>query len=201
MQGKEELKPSPPTRWCHLATRNLCKSENAEITNRNDIRAKPTKRNNDDNVLSNKSSDVSCSTTSSNKNIMKRIQWPQRINLVISVSILFLLLVLIISEYVLKNLQNGSQASDNTTSVTYTNVIITPCGNYFWRSAGVANGNWLASDAAIKKEKALFEEAVQSGVDWGYNGILGDTLYYNLRDIYFRDFNNTVFKVPYSLLA
>jgi hypothetical protein len=99
-------------------------------------------------------------------------KWLQHLNLLTSISTVVLLIVLTISEWypMVKNVEN---APENTTSVTYTNVIITPCGNYFWHSAGASGGNWLSSDIAIKHDQSLIENTLNTGVDWGYNGILG----------------------------
>ena len=99
-------------------------------------------------------------------------KWLQHLNLITSISTVVLLIVLTISEWYPMG-QNGENTPENATSVTYTNVIITPCGNYFWHSAGASGGNWLSSDIAIKQDQSLIENLVDTGVDWGYNGILG----------------------------
>lgn len=69
--------------------------------------------------------------------------------------------------------RNGESKPENTTSVTYTNVHITPCGNYFWHSAGTSGSTWLPRDVAIKNDQSLIENTFSTGIDWGYNGILG----------------------------
>ena len=90
------------------------------------------------------------------------------------ISILTILLVSIVMiQGLWKRNENLDNESTNSSSVTYTNVVITPCGNYFWHSAAGSAGSWMASDVAIKKKETLLEEASTIGVDWGYNGILG----------------------------
>ena len=120
-----------------------------------------------------KSSDNLVDMKSIKCNTIERGKCVQRMSFVISISTILLLLVLIISVW-WPQIQNGGSNPENTTSVTVTNVVITPCGNYFWHSAGGSGGNWLPSNAAIQKDANLLEEASKSGVDWGYNGVLGN---------------------------
>ena len=90
----------------------------------------------------------------------------------ISILTIFLVSIVMIQGFWSRN-GNLDDESNNSSSVTYTNVVITPCGNYFWHSAAGSAGSWMASDVATKKEETLLEEASTIGVDWGYNGILG----------------------------
>ena len=90
----------------------------------------------------------------------------------ISILTIFLVSIVMIQGFWSRN-GNFDEESNNSSSVTYTNVVITPCGNYFWHSAASSSGSWMASDIAIEKQQNLLEEASTIGVDWGYNGILG----------------------------
>ena len=104
--------------------------------------------------------------------VMKKCKLWNRIHILASITSLFLLVLFLISKWV-PSLLNSSDSSENTTSITYTNVVITPCGNYFWHSAGGAGGNWQSSDLASKNDERLLEEASNTGMNLGYNRIIG----------------------------
>ena len=109
---------------------------------------------------------------------MKKCKLWNRIHILASITSLLLLVLFLISKWV-PSLLNSSDSSENTTSITYTNVVITPCGNYFWHSAGGAGGNWQSSDLASKNDERLLEEASNTGMNLGYNRIIGQYLIFH----------------------
>ena len=119
-----------------------------------------------------KSSEALCKTKPIKNSVIKKCKLWNRIHILASITSLLLLVLLLISKWV-PSFLNGSESSENTTSITYTNVVITPCGNYFWHSAGGAGGNWQSSDLASKNDEKMLEDAANTGVNLGYNRIIG----------------------------
>ena len=171
-----------PTR-CQLSTRSLCKGSSEEVSPPSE-KIHPAVSNQGRSGLGNdfesyKSSTALCEIKCSKKPNANQSRWIHVINLTISLLTIFLVSILMIQGLWTRN-ENLDNESTNSSSITYTNVVITPCGNYFWHSAASSAGSWMASDVAIKKEETLLEEASSIGVDWGYNGILGR---YNIKYI------------------
>ena len=174
-----EIKPekkeifAAPVR-CQLSTRSLCKASSEEVP------SSPCKTHPPflyqsfpgSSCKSYQSSDSVCEIKCSKKSNANQGRWVHRINVMISLLTILLVSILMIQGLWTRN-ENLDNDPTNSSSVTYTNVVITPCGNYFWHSAASSAGSWMASDVAIKKEETLLEEASTIGVDWGYNGILG----------------------------
>ena len=165
--------------WCHFTTQSLCKnvgqvepfSDESKIheTQENKISAFNTPRD------SHESSATICNATTAKTGIVRKNKLFQHLNLITSISSILLIVLLMISQW-WPNIYGGVNSFGNSTAVTYTNVIITPCGNYFWHSAGGDRGNWVSSDVAIKQDEEVLEETSNIGIDWGYNRILGKNI-------------------------
>ena len=177
-----EIKPeqkgthTAPIKGCQLSTRSLCKGSSEEVST-SAGKTHPTFLYQSfpglgSSCKSNKSSDSLCEIKCIKKSNANQGRWIHGINLMISILTILLVSILTIQGLWTRN-ENLDNESTNSSSITYTNVVITPCGNYFWHSAASSAGSWMASDVAIKKEETLLEEASSIGVDWGYNGILG----------------------------
>ena len=160
--------------WAHLTTKSLCRNVSQVLQLPKEV--KP-----DDNNTSNqieppldiyKSSEILCQTKSSRNSFNEKCKWWNRVHVLISATSTLLLILFLILEWA-PNILNGSDSSENTTSITYTNVVITPCGNYFWHSAGGPGGNWQSSDLASKNDERLLEEIFTTGDNLGYNRIIG----------------------------
>ena len=124
-----------------------------------------------------KASDNVCETSTLNSSSQNRCmeKWVPKINCIISLSAVILLLVLMLSEWLSRTHTVGVDTT-NTAALTVTNVIITPCGNYFWHSSKKSGGNWQPSDAAIQSDVNILEGASTNSADWGYNGVIGKQL-------------------------
>ena len=161
--------------WCQFTTKSFCKNVSQVLPLPNEEKSKEINTSNMTETPSDlyKSSEILCKTKSSKKCVIKKGRWWSRIHVIASIASTLLLALFMISEWA-PSILNGSFSSENTTSVTYTNVVITPCGNYFWHSAGGSGGNWESSDLASKHDEKLLEETSHTGVDWGYNRIIGN---------------------------
>ena len=172
--------------WAHLTTKSLCRNVSQVLPLPKEVQSNDNKI--DDNKNDQiehpldiyKSSETLCKTKSSRNSFDEKCKWWSRIHVLFSVTSTLLLILFLISEWVPNVLINGSDSSENTTSITYTNVVITPCGNYFWHSAGGPGGNWQSSDLASKKDEKLLEEMSTTGENLGYNRIIGKSGNYNL---------------------
>ena len=171
--------------WAHLTTKSLCRNVSQVLPLPKEVQSNDNKI--DDNKNDQiehpldiyKSSETLCKTKSSRNSFDEKCKWWSRIHVLVSVTSTLLLILFLILEWV-PNILNGSDSSENTTSITYTNVVITPCGNYFWHSAGGPGGNWQSSDLASKKDEKLLEEMSTTGENLGYNRIIGKSSNYNL---------------------
>ena len=177
----DSSKASSINGWCQFTTKSFCKNVSQVLPLPKEEKSNKTNPTNAMEIPSDlyKSSEILCKTKSSKKCSIKKCKWWNRIHVLASVLSTLLLALFMMSELI-PNILNGSFSSENTTSITYTNVVITPCGNYFWHSGGDSGGNWDSSDLASKHDEKLLEETSHAGVDWGYNRIIGILRYENL---------------------
>ena len=170
-ENLDSLNSKNESGWAHLTTKSLCRNVSQALPRREEVKS------NENNPIENpsefyKSSETLCQTKSNNTPFGKKYKWWSHVHLLVSATSTLLLVLLVISEwgpYILY----GDDSSENTTSITYTNVVITPCGNYFWHSAGGSGGNWQSSDLASKDDERKLEEASTNGLSLGYNRIIG----------------------------
>ena len=177
LHGKESLDSfnyKNGSGWAHLTTKSLCRNVSQVLPIPKEVKANESITSNQIEHPSDiyKSSETLCQTKSTRNSFDEKCKWWNRIHVLVSVTSTLLLILFLILEWV-PNILNGSDSSENATSITYTNVVITPCGNYFWHSAGGPGGNWQSSDLASKNDEKLLEEMSTADENLGYNRIIG----------------------------